>query len=257
MMDHSSWILVRGSLFDDVRVLRMARCLNRSVYELIGALTHFWHFAEKNTDEKGGLIGWEKEDVDQLFGLPGFCDAMPSDWLEIKKNQILIPEIKKYNSKEARRKFYKARVRKARRAEQKRGQHGVKLGSTWGQVGVKLGSNGGQVTPTEDKTEVKFPKSLDTDRCKKAWAHWITYKKKIGKPYKTIMSENQMLKRWEQAGATRFCNAIEYSVANGYLGIFEEPSPPDRIQHAKNQQLNSQIAPEIKAVVTKVIEGEF
>lgn len=68
-----------------------------------------------------------------------------------------------------------------------------------------------------------FPPSLDTERCRSAWERWLTHKRRIKKPYKSVDSQNTMLKRWAVFGAERFIDAIDHSIGSGYTGIFEDP----------------------------------
>lgn len=69
---------------------------------------------------------------------------------------------------------------------------------------------------------VAFPDALDTLKCRAVWREWLAYKSDIKKPYKSTRSQTAQLTRQSKLGADRFCQAVEYSIAQGYQGIFEE-----------------------------------
>jgi hypothetical protein len=86
----SQWIKVEKDLANDPRVLRMASRLrnadvtlgSRSKLLVIGALVTLWWYADTHISDDDVLpIGADQ--IDELVGLTGFCEIMPSDWLEI------------------------------------------------------------------------------------------------------------------------------------------------------------------------------
>lgn len=86
----------------------------------------------------------------------------------------------------------------------------------------------GETNPQRKLTPVPapklvFPPGLDTERCRAAWERWLTHKREIKKSYKSVDSQNTMLKRWAVFGAERFIDAIDHSIGSGYTGIFEDP----------------------------------
>lgn len=86
----SGWIKVEKDLGTDPRVLRMASRLrnddvtlgSRSKLVVIGALVTLWWYADTHIGDDDVLpIGADQ--IDELVGVAGFCEVMPTDWLEI------------------------------------------------------------------------------------------------------------------------------------------------------------------------------
>jgi hypothetical protein len=77
-------------------------------------------------------------------------------------------------------------------------------------------------TDTETKTRlsdgVVFPASLDTPQHREAWDRFLTYRKSIRKPYRTVQSQNAQLARWAQH-PDAFIGAISATVANEWQGL--------------------------------------
>ena len=79
-----------------------------------------------------------------------------------------------------------------------------------------------RISPVEPtiKDDGEFPKALNTKEFLKSWGDWLAHK---GKAYKKS-GRTAQLKRLEKLGAKRAIEAIEYSIAQGYDGVFEEKS---------------------------------
>ena len=93
-----SWIKMRTSLLTDGRVTMMSRKLSRSRHAVIGTLFEFWCLGDLHADEFGVLTGWSKSDIDDHLRCPEFCDAMPSDWLEVAADgTVKLPEYREHN----------------------------------------------------------------------------------------------------------------------------------------------------------------
>lgn len=118
--------------------------------------------------------------------------------------------------------------------------------------GVATGATEGAATGLQPHTEKKdkklkkdketkkekplvFPPALDNDRCRKAWDFWLAYKKQIKKPYKTQVGQQMQLSRWKGQTADAFCEAIKYSIANEYQGIYEEKKETFRRETSRAQ----------------------
>jgi hypothetical protein len=74
--------------------------------------------------------------------------------------------------------------------------------------------------PTPLQGELVFPDSLKSEEFQKAWSEWGAHRKQIKKRM-TPLQEQKLLKQLEAWGAKRAIAAIEYSIANGWRGIFE------------------------------------
>jgi hypothetical protein len=70
---------------------------------VIGALVILWSLADEYAEANGRLPGYTKEDLDRETELPGFCDALPPDWFEIKDGVIYLPNYQQHNGDTAKR----------------------------------------------------------------------------------------------------------------------------------------------------------
>ena len=71
-------------------------------------------------------------------------------------------------------------------------------------------------------TDTLIPKNLDTPEFCEAWGEWVAYRKEC-KKMMTDRSARMAVKRLTVWGVDRAVAAIEYSIAQGYQGIFEDP----------------------------------
>jgi len=105
----SGWIKLEKSIETDPRVLRLAKQLKRScnadalpgVTLAVGALARLWMFADTHIREDD-TIDISPEDLDEFIGIPGFCEAMPDDWLRvIDEDTIELPGFQAHNGAQA------------------------------------------------------------------------------------------------------------------------------------------------------------
>jgi hypothetical protein len=89
-----------------------------------------------------------------------------------------------------------------------------------------VGSNG---KPTKTKRrstaiETVFPTELQTEEFKAAWASWLDYRKQRRLKDYVPFGIDAQFKRLKKMGVARAVDAINYSMAQDYQGIFEERS---------------------------------
>lgn len=65
---------------------------------------------------------------------------------------------------------------------------------------------------------------MGTDELSFWWNEWETYRKKKRKAM-TEMTKRYQLRRLEKMGVERAIAAIDWSISQGYTGIWEPPSP--------------------------------
>lgn len=106
----SGWIKLEKSLETDPRVLRAARALAgagnapalHGVTLLVGALARLWILADSHARKDDSLdMGFSE--IDDYVGIPGFCSALPRDWLvELDEHRVELPGFHAHNGVEAR-----------------------------------------------------------------------------------------------------------------------------------------------------------
>lgn len=108
------WIKVRTVLPTDGRLKIVSRTCHATSVTALGALVTLWCFADAHADDDGVLIGYAPADVNSLVGLPGFCEALPSDWLDASGEWVKLPEYQEHNGTTAK---TRAQATKRKRTE--------------------------------------------------------------------------------------------------------------------------------------------
>ena len=106
----SAWIKIEKSLETDPRVIKLARLLavtherytrNACVTLVCGALARLWVYADSHI-RADDTLDLGPRDLDELLGLPGFCESMPADWLEVlDADRVKLPGFLAHNGVEA------------------------------------------------------------------------------------------------------------------------------------------------------------
>lgn len=109
----SGWIKIEKSIETDPRVIRMAKHVAAlfgnapalpAVTLVCGALTRLWMYADSHIRDDNTLDLGASE-LDEWLGIPGFCGAIPDDWLrEIDEHTVELPGFQEHNGVEARKK---------------------------------------------------------------------------------------------------------------------------------------------------------
>lgn len=73
----------------------------------------------------------------------------------------------------------------------------------------------------DPQERVKVPDNMASTVVASAMGEWIRYRKEKKKPV-TPTQELKLLKMWGDRGPERFAAAVEWSIAQGYQGLFEE-----------------------------------
>ena len=68
---------------------------------------------------------------------------------------------------------------------------------------------------------------MDTLPCRSAWDRFVRYRQEMKRPFKSRDSQESQLRRWSDKGPDRFCAAIDYTIAQGWLGLREEDRQAD------------------------------
>ncbi len=130
----SGWIKFEKDLQTDPRVIRMARQLDQrfalfdataaspdgtfdpcnaqalhGVTLVCGALVRLWCLADAHVTEDD-VLDLGPEDIDAQIGIPGFCQLMPADWLQIiDAESVKLPNFHTHNGTESRKKAVTAK----------------------------------------------------------------------------------------------------------------------------------------------------
>lgn len=104
----NNWIPVRTGLFENHRLIQIARGSGRPRHEVIGLLVHFWSWVSCQTVDGriGGLI---VEDLVESIGAdPGFWRAVEAaGWLEATDNGLVVPRAEWWLGNGAKARFLK------------------------------------------------------------------------------------------------------------------------------------------------------
>jgi hypothetical protein len=109
------WIKVRSALPTDGRVKVVSRTCHATTVTVFGALVTLWCLGDTHANDEGLLHGYTAEDIDALVGIPGFCDALPADWIDISGEWVKLPDYQEHNGTTA-----KARAQATKRKRRER-----------------------------------------------------------------------------------------------------------------------------------------
>lgn len=96
-MAASDWIKVRTVLPSDGRLRIASRKCHVSTVTVFGALVTLWCLADSHAEENGMLVGYTAADIDALVEVPGFCAALPPDWIDLTAEYVKLPEYQEHN----------------------------------------------------------------------------------------------------------------------------------------------------------------
>ncbi|KLD65446.1 hypothetical protein [Dyella japonica] len=91
------WIKLRTKLPKDGRLKIVSRKCHVSTVTVVGALVTLWCLADQHADEFGELYGYTTDDVDAEVGVPGFCEALPSEWVDVSGEWVKLPDYQEHN----------------------------------------------------------------------------------------------------------------------------------------------------------------
>ena len=93
----TDWIKVRTVLPTDGRLRIASRKCHVLPVTVFGALVTLWCLADSHASETGELTGYTCDDIDAHVGVPGFCAAMPADWIDASGEFVKLPEYQEHN----------------------------------------------------------------------------------------------------------------------------------------------------------------
>lgn len=122
----SGWIKFEKDLQMDPRVLRMAKALEmrnagalQGVTLVCGALVRLWCIADSHVGDDD-VLDLSAAHVDELLGIPGFCELLPADWMEIGDGVVKLPGFHAHNGTAAKKRAVTAKRVAAHRSRNAR-----------------------------------------------------------------------------------------------------------------------------------------
>lgn len=103
------WIKMRGNLWDDPRVAKLADMTNSHEATIIGALYWLWATADQHTED-GIMPDLSTRSIDRKTGVAGFANALISiGWLTIEGDGVSLPEFEKHNGSSSKKRMQTAK----------------------------------------------------------------------------------------------------------------------------------------------------
>lgn len=90
--------------------------------------------------------------------------------------------------------------------------------------------------PVEVKIIDKVFYPFETEKFKQAWVSWLSYRKDIGKKYKSLQSEQAALKQLSEFDEEFSIKLIENSISNGYQGLIFTSTTQDFHKYKNGKQ---------------------
>jgi hypothetical protein len=120
----AGWIKWEKDLETDPRFTRVVRKLrDTSVTQalpvttlLVGALVRLWSYADSHI-RSDDTLDLGPDDIDDMLGVPGFCRALPDDWLTIiDEEHVELPGYQEHNGVEAKKRDLATKRQQRKRA---------------------------------------------------------------------------------------------------------------------------------------------
>lgn len=209
------WIKMRVDLDTDPAVIGIAAALGMEETAVVGKLWKVWAWANTQTRD-GNAASVTEAWLDRYTGAPGFSRAMVAvGWLLVapgeKGGGLNIPNFERHNGRSAKiRALTSVRVGLHRRA-----RSGATNEEARTQAPIQAARAVKAAAPPE------FPLGLDTESFRAAWADWIGYRRERKLRAYGERSVRAQLSRLASWGASRACESIRLSIANGWQGLFE------------------------------------
>ena len=64
-------------------------------------LISLWVLADDHANDNGDLIGYTTNDIDDEAEIPGFCDALPEEWIDVSGEWVRLPNYLEHNGETA------------------------------------------------------------------------------------------------------------------------------------------------------------
>ncbi len=95
------WIKFRRSLIKDGRVRVASRKCHANTVTVLGGIVTLWCLGDEQADENGELYGYTTDDINSEIGIDGFCESLPSDWIDVSGDWVILPNYQQHNGTSA------------------------------------------------------------------------------------------------------------------------------------------------------------
>jgi len=242
----SGWIKFEKDLANDPRVLRMASRLchgdvtlmSRTRATVLGCLALFWSFADTHITQDD-TIECTVDEVNEVVGVPGFCEIMPRDWLHVlDANRLHLPDFLLHNGIEA----------KKRAVDQKRQQrHRVSRHASVTPTSRRHRDQTKTKTETK-KEEIPLP-LLHESLPRKEWDEWLVWRKTKRMPCDEVTLKKQ-LKILAPLSTEVQIETIERSIQANWQGLFPQKSNGNGHSNGHDTGPKDDAAARWKALIT-------
>jgi hypothetical protein len=204
---------------------------------VVGGLCRLWAFAFEHVRDDNTLA-CTPDDVNHIVGVDKFCDIVPPEWLQvINPDRIHLPNFLEDNGLDPKLRAA-ARERKAKsrlRHKQVTAGHNQVTARHNHVTPLRVQSSESRVQSKTKNKDAPFDAASVVGLDCKAWSDWIAYRIAIHKPVRPA-SQAIAAKRLANMGPGQR-DAVEYSIANGYQGLFAPQktngkAPPMKPDHS-------------------------
>ncbi len=211
------WIKIELTLPEKPEVITMAAELELDEDEVVGKLLRVWIWANRQS-ENGNALSVSEAFLNRFTGCDMFAQAMRKvGWLAGKDGELVLPNFERHNSKSAKSRAL-ANKRLTEHRKRKRNAKTVSSSSLLLSNSSSLkGGSGGKEKPAE----IELPADLDTADFRRSFIEWQEHYKQKTRKRMTPLSITKLITKLEDMGHDRAIKAIDYSIANGYQGLFE------------------------------------
>jgi hypothetical protein len=220
-----SWIKVREDLHEDPAVLYMAGKLQTRPEHVVGYCHKFWGWVSRQCHD-GVVEGVTLDALEGALCLKGFPQLLVEvGWLEYSENGekpvLTIPKFERHLSQGA-----KARALAAERQRRHRTNTPVtkvsrtkrdKIVTREEKIREEKNIKGG----TSPLNPLGAALPFDSEAFAEAWKSWVAHRIEKKKPL-TPTSLKQQLTDLTEMGEQRAVAALQWSIRNGWTGIFEQ-----------------------------------
>ena len=232
------WVKLRLDLHDDPATIGIAAALGMAEDMVVGKLHRAWGWANRHTFD-GNASGVTAAWLDRYVCTPGFAQAMCAvGWLVDEPGGIVFPRFDRHNSEGAKQRALTAqRVAEHRQREER----AAKSNASRVTAGVtpplpdalpeKRREEKSKQTlpppPPEAADAIELPAEVDCSAFRSALKEWIVYRDQR-KPRLTPLGLQKIIQEWSKKGVARFVAAVQYSICQGWQGIYENKSEGNR-----------------------------